>query len=90
MSFGKSRAKMTAEGQVHVNFSDVAGEDEAKEELSEVVDFLKIRVASTAIGAKIPKACSSSARQGQVRPCLPKQWPVKRKCHSSPSPALTL
>ena len=37
MSFGKSRAKMTAEGQVHVNFSDVAGEDEAKEELSEVV-----------------------------------------------------
>ena len=34
MSFGKSRAKMTAEGQVHVNFSDVAGEDEAKEELS--------------------------------------------------------
>ena len=37
MSFGKSRAKMTGEGQVHVNFDDVAGEDEAKEELSEVV-----------------------------------------------------
>ena len=80
MSFGKSRAKMTAEGQVHVNFSDVAGEDEAKEELSEVVDFLKNPGRYTAIGAKIPK----------VRPCSPKQWPVKRKCHSSPSPALTL
>ena len=55
MSFGKSRAKMAAEGQVHVNFSDVAGEDEAKEELSEVVDFLKNPGRYTAIGAKIPK-----------------------------------
>jgi len=41
MSFGRSRARMSGEGQVHVNFSDVAGEDEAKEELAEVVDFLK-------------------------------------------------
>ena len=55
MSFGKSRAKMTGEGQVHVNFDDVAGEDEAKEELSEVVDFLKNPGRYTAIGAKIPK-----------------------------------
>ncbi|WP_296098693.1 ATP-dependent zinc metalloprotease FtsH [Dialister sp.] len=55
MSFGKSRAKMTGEGQVHVNFNDVAGEDEAKEELSEVVDFLKNPGRYTAIGAKIPK-----------------------------------
>ena len=55
MSFGKSRAKMSGEGQVHVNFSDVAGEDEAKEELSEVVDFLKNPARYTAIGAKIPK-----------------------------------
>lgn len=39
MSFGRSRARMSGEGQVHVNFSDVAGEDEAKEELAEVVDF---------------------------------------------------
>ena len=55
MSFGKSRAKMTGEGQVHVNFNDVAGEGEAKEELSEVVDFLKNPGRYTAIGAKIPK-----------------------------------
>lgn len=55
MSFGKSRAKITGEGQVHVNFNDVAGEDEAKEELSEVVDFLKNPGRYTAIGAKIPK-----------------------------------
>ena len=55
MSFGKSRAKMSGQDQVHVNFSDVAGEDEAKEELSEVVDFLKNPGRYTAIGAKIPK-----------------------------------
>ncbi len=55
MNFGKSRAKMTGEGQVHVTFSDVAGEDEAKEELAEVVDFLKNPGRYTAIGAKIPK-----------------------------------
>ena len=55
MSFGKSKAKMTGEGQIHVTFNDVAGEDEAKEELSEVVDFLKNPGRYTAIGAKIPK-----------------------------------
>lgn len=55
MSFGKSRAKMSGEGQVHVDFSDVAGKDEAKEELAEVVDFLKNPGRYTAIGAKIPK-----------------------------------
>lgn len=55
MSFGKSRAKMSGEGQVHVDFSDVAGEDGAKEELAEVVDFLKNPGRYTAIGAKIPK-----------------------------------
>ena len=55
MSFGRSRARMSGEGQVHVNFSDVAGEDEAKEELAEVVDFLKNPGRYTAIGAKIPK-----------------------------------
>ena len=55
MSFGRSRAKLAAEGQVHVNFSDVAGEDEAKAELTEVVDFLKNPGRYNAIGAKIPK-----------------------------------
>ena len=55
MNFGKSRAKMTEEGQVDVTFEDVAGEDEAKEELVEVVDFLRNVEKYTAVGAKIPK-----------------------------------
>lgn len=55
MNFGKSKAKMTGEGQVNVTFADVAGEDEAKEELEEVVDFLRNPGRYTEIGAKIPK-----------------------------------
>ncbi len=55
MTFGKSKAKMAGEGKIHVTFKDVAGADEAKEELSEVVDFLRNPGRYTDIGAKIPK-----------------------------------
>ncbi len=55
MNFGKSRAKMAGEGKVNVSFKDVAGADEAKVELQEVVDFLKNPSKFNAIGAKIPK-----------------------------------
>lgn len=55
MNFGKSRAKMHEEGKVHVTFADVAGEEEAKLELTEVVDFLKHPGKYNAIGARIPK-----------------------------------
>ena len=54
-SSGASRAKTVEEGKVKTRFSDVAGVDEAKEELVEVVDFLKTPKKYTDIGGKIPK-----------------------------------
>ena len=54
-SFGKSRARMTMGNSPNVSFADVAGVDEAKEELQEIVEFLKFPEKFTALGAKIPK-----------------------------------
>ncbi len=55
MNFGKSRARFQMEAKTGVMFDDVAGIEEAKEELQEVVSFLKKPEKFTAIGAKIPK-----------------------------------
>jgi cell division protease FtsH len=55
MSFGKSRARLNPETRNKVTFADVAGVDEAKEELGEVIDFLKEPKKFSNIGAKIPK-----------------------------------
>jgi cell division protease FtsH len=55
MSFGKSRAKIYAEKEKKITFSDVAGIDEAKEELQEVVEFLKSPGKFQRLGGKIPK-----------------------------------
>ena len=55
MNFGKSRARFQMEAKTGIEFNDVAGVDEAKEDLEEVVTFLKQPEKFTAIGAKIPK-----------------------------------
>ena len=55
LSFGKSRARLLGEDQVKVTFSDVAGVDEAKEEVSELVDFLRDPAKFQKLGGKIPR-----------------------------------
>ncbi|MCF8129298.1 MAG: ATP-dependent zinc metalloprotease FtsH [Deltaproteobacteria bacterium] len=55
LSFGKSRARLMSDGQDKVTFEDVAGIDEAKEELGEIVDFLSDPKKFTRLGGRIPK-----------------------------------
>ena len=55
LSFGKSRARLLGEDQVKVTFADVAGVDEAKEEVAELVDFLRDPAKFQKLGGKIPR-----------------------------------
>ena len=55
LSFGKSRAKLMSDGQKKVTFEDVAGIEEAKEELEEIIEFLKNPKKFTKLGGRIPK-----------------------------------
>ena len=55
MSFGKSKARLIGEDQISVSFADVAGIDEAKEEVSEIVDFLRDPSKFQRLGGKIPR-----------------------------------
>lgn len=70
MSFGKSRAKLYDKGKQKTTFEDVAGCDEAKEELVEIVDFLKNPEKYRSIGAKIPKGVMLVGQPGTGKTLL--------------------
>jgi cell division protease FtsH len=70
MSFGRSRARRVEASEQHVTFNDVAGIDEAKEELTEIVDFLKNPDKYLALGAKIPRGVLLSGPPGTGKTLL--------------------
>lgn len=72
MTFGKSNAKIYVESSTGIKFSDVAGEDEAKEVLTEIVDFLHNPEKYTEIGAKMPKGALLAGPPGTGKTLLAK------------------
>ena len=72
MSFGKSRARLMDQDQNKVTFADVAGIEEAKEELSEIIDFLKDPKKFTRLGGRIPKGVLLAGPPGTGKTLLAK------------------
>jgi cell division protease FtsH len=70
MSFGKSRARMLSEDQIKVTFNDVAGADEAKEEVGEIVDFLRDPAKFQKLGGKIPRGVLMVGQPGTGKTLL--------------------
>ncbi|MCI8333285.1 MAG: ATP-dependent zinc metalloprotease FtsH [Lachnospiraceae bacterium] len=72
MDFGKSRARMTTQEQIHTSFKNVAGLREEKEELREIVDFLKTPQKFVRVGARIPKGVLLEGPPGTGKTLLAK------------------
>jgi cell division protease FtsH len=72
MSFGKSRAKLLTESQIRVTFADVAGIDEARAELQEIIEFLKDPKKFTKLGGRIPKGVLLVGSPGSGKTLLAK------------------
>ncbi len=72
MSFGKSKARLLNEEQIKISFKDVAGCDEAKEEVGELVDFLKDPEKFTKLGGKLPRGVLMVGSPGTGKTLLAK------------------
>ena len=87
LSFGKSRARLLSDKQNKVTFADVAGVDEAKEELQEIIEFLKDPQKFQKLGGRIPKGVLLMGSPGTGKTLLAGQSLARPMCPSSPSPA---
>jgi len=88
--FWEEQGQIFAENETRITFADVAGIDEAKEELQEVVEFLKNPGKFQKLGGRIPKGVLLVARQGRAKPFWPRPWPGRQKCLFSASAGLSL
>jgi cell division protease FtsH len=86
MSFGKSRAKIYSESDVKVTFSDVAGVDEAKEELVEIIEFLRHPEKFTKLGGRIPKGVLLVGPPAPGKRSFPRPLQARHGFRSSPCP----
>ena len=87
LSFGKSRARLLSDQKKKATFADVAGVDEAKAELEEIIDFLKIRSAFRNWEGRSQRGAPYGATQGLARPCSRAPLQVRQMCLSSVSVA---
>ena len=72
MQFGKSRARMIMPNELKITFDDIAGVDEAREEISEIISFLKDPLKFKMVGGKIPKGCLLMGPPGTGKTLLAK------------------
>ena len=87
MQFGRSRHKQVSKDQPKTTFKDVAGVDEAVEELEEVKEYLQHPAKFQAIGAKIPRGVLLFGPPGTGKTCWPGPWPARPASRSTRSVA---
>jgi ATP-dependent Zn protease len=90
LSFGKSKARLLTEDKNNITFADVAGVDEAKEEVQELVEFLSDPSRFQKLGGRIPRGVLMTGSPPRARHCWRKRLPVKPRFRFSLFPVRTL